>query len=301
VAITEAYDRGPGQLDGLARRIEHVPLEELVPNPKNPKTHRTDVLDASVGRFGYIEPVVIDGRTGYLVSGHGRTETLRTMQERGDLPPEGVSVGADGRWLVPAVTGWSSRTDREADAALVALNRTTELGGWDNEALADIVSELAANDALDGVGFDAADLDAVLADIAGSDADGADPIGPEYSRRTDAIQYEPTSETPPPVGELVDRSKAELLTARISEADLPHEVRDFLVAAAQRHLVFDYAQIAEFYAHAGPEVQALMEESALVIVDFDDAIKHGYVRLSSRLSELLGADEAERDRERADA
>ena len=29
-----------------------------------------------------------------------------------------------------------------------------------------------------------------------------------------------------------------------------------------------FARIAEFYAHASPEVQALMEESALVIIDF---------------------------------
>lgn len=285
-----------------ARRIVQVPLDMLIYNPRNPKAHRADVLDASVGRFGYVEPVVIDGRTGYLISGHGRTEALRAIQARGDSPPEGVSVDAAGRWLVPAVAGWSSRTDQEANAALIALNRTTELGGWDNDALASIVAELASNDALTGVGFEAADLSSLVDAQPTAAAPAASPDeGPEYSRRTDAIQYEPTSEVPPPVTALVDRSKAEQLAARISEADLPDEVRAFLFAAAQRHLVFDYAQIAEFYAHAEPELQSLMEESALVIVDFEDAIKLGYARLNSRLAELCAVDEAEQDRERADA
>ena len=30
---------------------------------------------------------------------------------------------------------WSSRSDTEAGAALIALNRTTELGGWVDEEL----------------------------------------------------------------------------------------------------------------------------------------------------------------------
>jgi hypothetical protein len=33
-----------------------------------------------------------------------------------------------------------------------------------------------------------------------------------------------------------------------------------------------------------------MEESALVIIDPGDAIRHGYVRLSDRLNEILGGD-----------
>lgn len=31
-----------------------------------------------------------------------------------------------------------------------------------------------------------------------------------------------------------------------------------------------------------------MERSALVIIDYDDAIKNGYVQLSSSLEEILG-------------
>ena len=41
--------------------------------------------------------------------------------------------------------------------------------------------------------------------------------------------------------------------------------------------------IAEYYSHANPVVQDLMEQSALVIIDFNKAIELGYVQLSKKL------------------
>ena len=41
------------------------------------------------------------------------------------------------------MTGWSSRSDTEAGAALIALNRTTELGGWADEELIRLLTDLA--------------------------------------------------------------------------------------------------------------------------------------------------------------
>ena len=58
--------------------------------------------------------------------------------------------------------------------------------------------------------------------------------------------------------------------------------------AANRHIRFNYAQIAEYYCHAPKKVQELMEKSALVVVDIDDAIKNGFARFSKRLEELCG-------------
>ena len=49
--------------------------------------------------------------------------------------------------------------------------------------------------------------------------------------------------------------------------------------AAGRHNVFNYRNIAEYYAHAKPEMQRLMEKSALVIIDVDNAIANGYASL----------------------
>ena len=142
------------------RHIEYLPLAELVPDEANPKDHAVDVLDASVGRFGFVEPMVRDERTGRIISGHGRMATLQTMETRGDSPPDGVQVDTAGTWLAPVVVGWASRSDSEAHAALVALNRAGESGGWNDDALADILDSLAdVDDGLTGVGFSLDDLD----------------------------------------------------------------------------------------------------------------------------------------------
>ena len=42
-----------------------------------------------------------------------------------------------------------------------------------------------------------------------------------------------------------------------------------LLLAATRHIVFNYQMLAEFYSQADKKVQELMEESGLVIIDFD--------------------------------
>jgi hypothetical protein len=143
------------------RQIAFVPLTELTPDPRNPKAHDTVTITESVDRFGYVEPVVIDGRTGYIVSGHGRLKTLTAMWEDGATPPNGVTV-KDDEWLIPVVTGWESGNDMEAAAALIALNRTTELGGWVDDALLCLLKELSDDDAgLDGIGYNDADVEAL--------------------------------------------------------------------------------------------------------------------------------------------
>ena len=50
-------------------------------------------------------------------------------------------------------------------------------------------------------------------------------------------------------------------------------------------LNFDYGKIAEFYAHSNNIIQNLMENSALVIIDFNKAIELGYVCLKKELSD----------------
>ena len=40
---------------------------------------------------------------------------------------------------------------------------------------------------------------------------------------------------------------------------------------------FNYEKIANYYAHATPDIQKLMEDSALVIIDYDKAIERGFL------------------------
>lgn len=135
------------------RRIEYMPLEHLQPAARNPKRHADDAIAASIDRFGYVEPIVLDERTGRLVAGHGRLESLRAAADRGDAPPDGIRA-ARGGWAVPVLRGWASVDDAHAEAYLAASNRLVELGGWDDTELAALLAGVTA-------------VDADLADIAG--------------------------------------------------------------------------------------------------------------------------------------
>lgn len=149
------------------RSQTYMPLADLAPNPVNPKAHSIDGIQDSVTRFGFVEPVTIDERTGMLISGHGRVEALSVAQHAGQDPPDGVQVDSDGSWQIPVNRGWASKDDTEASAALVALNRYVEKGGWNDTALADLLQGLTegADDpytALEGVGFTPDDLAELL-------------------------------------------------------------------------------------------------------------------------------------------
>lgn len=99
-------------------------------------------------------------------------------------------------------------------------------------------------------------------------------------------QYEITGECPE-LSDMLDSGKADELIQEIEGADVPEDVREFLVQAARRHNVFNYRNIAEYYAHAEPEVQRLFEKSALVIIDVDNAIANGYVQLSDDIMNIM--------------
>lgn len=161
--------------------MEYLPVDDLVPDPRNPKGHADDDLDASFERFGYADPIVIDERTGRMISGHGRQARIVARHAAGHAPPEGVTVTPDGRWLVPVSRGWRSADDDEALAYLVAANNLTTKGGWRLDPLASILQEIAATPAgLVGTGYESADLDRMLAELAASSpTPGDDAAGPD--------------------------------------------------------------------------------------------------------------------------
>lgn len=144
----------------LPRTIAYVPLDSLIADPRNPKSHDLSLIDSSYDRFGVVDVVTVDGRTGYIISGHGRTMTLREAEARGDTPPEGVVISTDGTWLVPVNKGWSSKNDAEAAAALIAMNRVTEMGGWVDETLLDLLQSISdSGNGFEGIGYSETDMD----------------------------------------------------------------------------------------------------------------------------------------------
>ena len=108
----------------------------------------------------------------------------------------------------------------------------------------------------------------------------------KYSRAISIPQYEIKGDRPF-IEELYSNEKVIKLLGHIKKSDVSDDEKKFLTIAAYRHYVFNYSRIAEYYASASKEMQELMEESALVIIDIDDAIKNGYVKYSKRIQQII--------------
>ena len=152
-------------------RVEYEPLSELRRAPRNPKLHRLDLLDASMKRWGFTSPLLKDERTGLLVAGHGRLDELEVLRATGAEPPGRILVGENGEWMVPIIRGVGFKDEREAEAYLLADNRTSELGGWDDAGVTALLRDLAQEavegaDPMLGVGFNLDDAAMIEADMA---------------------------------------------------------------------------------------------------------------------------------------
>ena len=104
----------------------------------------------------------------------------------------------------------------------------------------------------------------------------------KYTTKIETPIYEPKNQKPHLL-ELIDKSKTQRLIRKIENSKLSNEEKNFLIDSAKRHNVFNYEKIADYYSHSNKETQELMEESALVIIDFEKAIQLGYIRLSDEI------------------
>lgn len=152
-----------------ALRVEYLPLDEVITWDRNPKDHALDQIGKSIGRFGFVQPLILDERAQRLVAGHGRLAALSQMRAAGERPPKRVRVDLTGRWLVPVIRGISFNSDAEAGAYAVADNRLVEIGGWQHDKLSELLQEFMEEDQslLEATGYDSADLDDLLKDLEG--------------------------------------------------------------------------------------------------------------------------------------
>lgn len=177
------------------RRLEFMPLGTLKGAKRNPKDHDLSGIEESFDAFGYVEPITMDERTGRLVAGHGRLESLTLMRTKGLNPPEGIKVAPDGTWLLPIVRGWASKNDANAEGYIIASNKTPENGGWKNDMLGEMLEDLAKADKLRGTGFGSSEVEKLIEKL-------GEPAGVEF-QPTPAVQILVTCKT--------EKEQAELL------------------------------------------------------------------------------------------
>lgn len=236
--------------------VEILKLSDLRKLPGNPRKISADDFDRlkkSIAKFGVIpgRPFLVSNRTGenVIIGGNQRFEACKAL-------------GID-EVPVHVMAGLSEAEERE-----IIIRDNVSNGEWDYRELE---REWNIDD---------------LADW-GIDTTGMrDEEDDTYTKKIDAPNYEPKNEKPE-VARLYDTKKADLFIREIENAMIPEDVAEFLKMAAYRHTVFDYAKIADYYAHAPKEIQELMERSALVIVDYNSAIASGYVVLSESLGALF--------------
>jgi ParB-like chromosome segregation protein Spo0J len=251
-------------------------VSDLVPYARNSRTHsaqQVDKIAASIKEFGFLNPIITDGENG-IVAGHGRVLAAQKL----------------GLETLPVIEA-AHLTEAQRRAYVIADNRLALDAGWDNEMLKIELKDLDSEGFdLTLTGFELGEMSDIFAGVEPGAATGEAGTPENYSRKIEAPIYEITGDKPSPA-QLYDRSKTEKLQARIEAADLPFDVKAFLHIAAERHTVFNFNQIAEFYAHSEADVQDLFEQSALVIIDFKRAIEEGFVQLSKELLELSGLDD----------
>ena len=153
--MTDVVWRGPESLRPLL-----VPIESVTQHPDNPRQGDAGAVGASLARFGQQKPIVVQKSTGWIVAGN---HTWLGAQMVGELESVlGFGPGKD--WTHIAVV-FSDLPELEAKAYAIADNRTSDLGTYDEDRLARILSELATADQLAGVGYDSEDVDALLASL----------------------------------------------------------------------------------------------------------------------------------------
>lgn len=260
-------------------------LGELKPDPQNARKHNPRNLgqiERSMQANGFGRSILL-ANDGTIIAGNA------TAEAAGSIGLEDVIiVQSDGTKVIAIQRTDVAPGSKQALELGIADNRSAELAEWDIDVLATLGDEIDL-----GQYFFDNELTSLL-----NGFESATDTPAKYTNKIETPIYEPTGDEPP-VAELTKTERHDALRQEIDAADIPEDVRTFLIAAATRHIVFDYRNIAEFYAHANETVQQLMEDSALVIIDVDRAIELGYAKMRSELldmtAEAVEADEGDED------
>ena len=231
-------------------KIEYVDIDSIKPYENNAKEHPAEQIEQikkSIKEFGNNDPIAVWNNE--IVEGHGRYEALKQLGEK-EIP----------------IIRLDNLTDEQRKAYTLVHNKLTMNSDFDIELLSLELSDI-----------DTIDMSEYGFDLGLYDDEEVEEENP-YTTKINIPQYEIKGEEPS-IDELIDKDKTQELIKEIENSNVSEEQKDFLIKSAQRHLGFNYSKIAEYYAHQDKEMQELMEKSALVIIDYEDAIKNGYAEL----------------------
>jgi len=242
--------------------IVYKKLDEIKPYANNPRFNdeAVEYVANSIREFGFKVPIIID-KNGEIVAGHTRYKASLEL----------------GLKEVPCIIA-DDLNEEQIKAFRLADNKVSEKSEWNYDLLEIELADIGLD--MSGFGF-----------LEGLEEELEEELDNEYTTKIKIPQYD-IKGFEPKIQDLVDEYKVNQLIDEIQASNVTEEQKDFLIKAAQRHLAFNYGEIAEYYAHQDKEMQELMEKSALVIIDIKDAIANGYVELTDKLEEIMNDDEA---------
>lgn len=113
-------------------KYEEMDLASITPDPDNPRTITDKAMRSlthSVKRFGLVQPIVINRKTGHVVGGHQRLQALRKLGHKRTMVAVGEWTPAEERALNvtlnnPAVQGSFESPDAYLGDSLQGLSLT---------------------------------------------------------------------------------------------------------------------------------------------------------------------------------
>lgn len=76
-----------------------------------------------------------------------------------------------------------------------------------------------------------------------------------------------------------------------SENKINEQQYKFLKLAASRFIVFNFENIAEYFCQTNSDMQKIMQDLALVLIDYDNALKASVVECINFTNKILGIQE----------
>lgn len=257
-------------------KVETKKISDLLPDPNNVNRHTQKghgLVENSIRRRGVGRGILAAGKNTenpVIMAGNLTHEKARDAGIE-----EVIFVHTTGNQLVVTVRDDLDPTSPEAIALGIEDN---ESGKLSYNPDIDLLAAMSAGD--NGVLSKLKEDDKIFGDMLAAMIPQVDN---NYSRKIEAPIYTPKGDKPA-ISDMIDETRTKELYAEIEAADIPEEEKQFLRIAANRHTVLNFKRIAEYYAHSPAHVQRLMENSALVIIDFQRAIELGYVKLSEEIA-----------------
>ena len=129
-------------------KIEHIPVDQLVPYVRNARTHSDEQVSqiaGSIAEFGFVNPILV-GDDNVIIAGHGRLMAAHKM----------------GLENVPVIY-LSHLSEVQRRALVLTDNKLAENAGWDEDLLRLELEDLQAeNFDLELTGFDFDEIDRLL-------------------------------------------------------------------------------------------------------------------------------------------